>query len=143
QGGKSPVSISGFRDGDIWYDAQGREISDPKLIQSSDGKVIPLYKDNSNYDKKMSVEAFTNYAAVINALPRAAFSFPISDVANFFAHYDVLTKRPTAVGSMLNPLNYYYDLNASANTPFIYNPSLKPERTVDYELGFSQILNER
>lgn len=143
QGGKSPVSISGFRDGDIWYDAQGREISDPKLIQSSDGKVIPLYKDNSNYDKKMSVEAFTNYAAVINALPRAAFSFPISDVANFFAHYDILTKRPGAVGSMLNPLNYYYDLNASANTPFVYNPTLKPERTVDYELGFSQILNER
>ena len=27
-------------------------------------------------------------------MPRIAFSFPISDEAQFFAHYDVLAQRP-------------------------------------------------
>ncbi|MBX3163991.1 MAG: TonB-dependent receptor [Bacteroidetes bacterium] len=139
-GGKSPVSIMGYRDGDVWFDAEGKEISDPRIIASADGRPIPLYKDNANYDKNMSVDAFTNYVAAINAMPRLAFSFPISDVANFFAHYDILTKRPG--GNVLNPLDYYY-LSSSANTPFLANPNLKPESTVDYELGFSQVLNER
>lgn len=139
-GGKSPISIKGFREGDKWFDSEGNEISDPNLIASSDGRPIPLYKDNANYDKKMSAGAFTNYIAAINAMPRIAFSFPISDVANFFAHYDILTQRPT--GNILSPLDYYY-LNATSTSPLINNPNQKPQQTIDYELGFSQILNER
>lgn len=139
-GGKSPIAIKGFRDGDKWYNSEGNEISDPNLIASSDARPIPLYKDNSNYDKKMSANAFTNYIAAIIPQPRLAFSFPISDVANFFAHYDVLVQRPT--GSQLLPLEYYY-MNASGSTPLITNPNQQPQTTVDYELGFSQVLNER
>lgn len=139
-GGKSPVSIKGFREGDKWFDAQGNEISDPNLIASSDGRPIPLYKDNANYDKKVTAGAFTNYVAAINAMPRVAFSFPISDVANFFAHYDILTQRPSQ--NILSPLDYYY-LNASSTTPLISNPNQRPQQTIDYELGFQQVLNER
>ncbi len=139
-GGKSPLSIKGFRDKDKWFDAQGNEISDPSLIASSDGRPVPLFKDKANYDKNMSSAAFTNYVAAINAMPRVAFSFPISDVANFFAHYDILTQRPT--GSQISLLDYYY-LNASSTSPLITNPNLKPQQTIDYELGFSQVLNER
>ena len=140
-GGKSPLSIKGFREGDKWFDAQGNELSDPTLISSSDGRPIPLFKDRANYDKKMSVGAFTNYAAAINVMPRVAFSFPISDVANFFAHYDILTSRPT--NSRLSPLDYYYlDAYGAAN-PTINNPNQRPQQTIDYELGFSQVLNER
>lgn len=140
-GGKSPLSIKGFREGDKWFDAQGNELSDPTLISSSDGRPIPLFKDRANYDKKMSVGAFKNYAAAINVMPRVAFSFPISDVANFFAHYDILTSRPT--NSRLSPLDYYYlDAYGAAN-PTIANPNQRPQQTIDYELGFSQVLNER
>ncbi|MCC6370915.1 MAG: carboxypeptidase regulatory-like domain-containing protein [Bacteroidia bacterium] len=140
QGGKSPLSIKGFRSGDIWYNSEGNEISDPNLIASSDGRPIPLYKDNANYDQKMSANAFTTYKAAINPMPRVAFSFPISDVANFFAHYDKLVQRPT--GSQLSPLDYYF-MNASSTTPLVTNPNQRPQETVDYELGFSQVLNER
>lgn len=140
QGGKSPSSITGFREGDKWFDAQGNEISDPTLIQSSDGRPIPLYKDKANYDKKMSLGGFSSYVAAINAMPRIAFSFPISDVANFFAHYDILTQRPT--NSLINPLDYYY-LDAASSNPVVNNPNQRPQKTVDYELGFSQVLNER
>ena len=139
-GGKSPIAIRGFRSGDVWYNSEGNQISDPNIIASSDGRPVPLYKDNANYRLPMSAGAFTNYKAAINPMPRLAFSFPISDVANFFAHYDKLTQRPT--NSQLDPLDYYY-MNASANAPLISNSNQRPQETVDYELGFSQVLNER
>lgn len=139
-GGKSPLAIRGFREGDKWFDAEGTEISDPSLIASSDGRPIPLFKDRANYDQKITPGGFTQYAAAINAMPRVAFSFPISDVANFFAHYDILTQRPNA--NVLNPLDYYF-LEAASSTPLITNPNLRPQQTIDYELGFSQVLNER
>lgn len=139
-GGKSPLSIRGFREGDKWFDSEGNEISDPSLIASADGRPIPLFKDRANYDKKMSAGGFTDYAAAINAMPRIAFSFPISDVANFFAHYDILTQRPT--NSVLRPLDYYF-MEAASSSPLINNANQRPQQTIDYELGFQQVLNER
>ncbi|MBK6522764.1 MAG: TonB-dependent receptor [Sphingobacteriaceae bacterium] len=134
--------ISGYREGNTWYDAEGEEISDPALIAANNGRQIPLLMDNSNYTENMSADGFKNYVAAINAMPRLAFSFPISDVANFFAHYDVLTKRPLNFGNRLNPFDYYF-LGSQSGNPVVQNADLKPEQTIDYELGFSQILNER
>ncbi|MDO8999475.1 MAG: TonB-dependent receptor plug domain-containing protein [Bacteroidota bacterium] len=139
-GGKSPLFIKGYRHEDKWYDSEGNELSDPSLLVASSGNPVPLFKDRSNYDKKMSIGGFTQYAAAINVMPRIAFSFPISDVANFFAHYDILTQRPT--NNILNPLDYYF-MDAESSSPLINNPNQKPQQTIDYELGFSQILNER
>jgi hypothetical protein len=139
-GGRSPISIKGFRDGDRWFNAEGVEISDPQLIVASDSRPVPLFKDIANYDRPMSTGGFVNYIAMINPQPRLAFSFPISDVANFFAHYDVLIQRPQ--GNQISPLDYYF-LEAASNSPLITNPNLKPQQSIDYELGFSQVLNER
>jgi hypothetical protein len=134
--------IKGFRNGDTWYDVEGNELSDPSGVFGSTGGAIPLLKDISNYKENMSAGGFINYVAAINAMPRLAFSFPISDVANFFAHYDVLTRRPLNFGNRLDPFGYYF-MGSQSGLPTIQNPNLKPERTIDYELGFSQILNER
>jgi outer membrane receptor protein involved in Fe transport len=71
-------------------------------------------------------------------MPRLAFSFPISDNANFFAHYDILAQRPPSNWEV-SPLDYYY-FNTSSRTPE-NNANLKPERVVDYEVGFQQKLN--
>lgn len=71
-------------------------------------------------------------------MPRIAFSFPISDEAGFFAHYDILTKRPTT-GLRMNPNDFVY-LEQISYT--INNPNLKPETTIDYEVGFQQILTK-
>lgn len=137
-------SVAGYRNGDQWFDAKGNEISDPNLIASGAGKVTPYLTDDS-YKAYLSgtpfmVDAFKNYVAQLNVMPRVAFSFPISDVANFFAHYDVLTKRPG--GNRFDPKDYYF-MQSESSTPGIANPGLRPERTVDYELGFNQVLNER
>ncbi|PIY02502.1 MAG: TonB-dependent receptor, partial [Bacteroidetes bacterium CG_4_10_14_3_um_filter_31_20] len=114
--------------------ANGTQINDPTLIEGS-GKMNPyLVKP----DKVLRIGGFKDYEPQINIMPRIAFSFPISDVALFFAHYDILTKRPDRYGRM-NPVQYYF-IDSKAADP-LNNPDLKTEKTIDYELGFQQKLN--
>jgi len=141
-------SVIGYRDGDKWYDAQGNEVSDPNALAGVTGKLTPYLKNPQEYQngQPFSPDAFTNYKAQINVMPRIAFSFPISDYANFFAHYDILTKRPGGTffdgGNRFDPKDYYFLPNESS-LPFLTNPNLRPEKTIDYSLGFAQILSER
>jgi hypothetical protein len=130
----NPTSVLGYRDGDFWYDRNGTPI-DPTLLRSG-GNVIPFLKPNGD---SLSVESFVDYNPVVNFMPRVSFSFPINDRANFFAHYDVLTQRPTEanIGQYVNYL--YLTQNA---TDDINNPALRPTRTVDYEIGFQQALDK-
>lgn len=132
----NPTQINGFRNGDTWYDANGVVIEDPKTIRGAAG-IAPWLKDpGAASTQTISSEAFEDYTPQINVMPRIAFSFPISDEASFFAHYDILTKRPTS-GSRFNPIDYQY---IESRTNVINNPNLLPEKTVDYELGFQQVL---
>lgn len=124
-----------------WYNSEGKEISDPAALTTG-GRVYPWLKDvNFAQQNSFSSKAFQDYVPQINVMPRVAFSFPISDVANFFAHYDVLTQRPTAA-MRFDPKEYFYYSSNSSN-PFITNSNLKPEKTIDYEIGYNQVLNEK
>ena len=134
--------ITGYRDGKTWYNVEGKEISDPTGL-AVDGKVSPWLKDADFASKNpFSVNAFKDYKPQINVMPRIAFSFPISDVAGFFAHYDVLTQRPTGIDMRFDPKDYYF-IGSTSSLPFITNSNLAPEKTIDYELGYNQILNEK
>jgi hypothetical protein len=149
---QNPTSIVGYRNGDTWYDAIGTIVADPKqlAIISQGGNVTPyLVNPNQNTNPKdVSIKAFTSYVPQVNFMPRIAFAFPISEEANFFAHYDVLTQRPSQSGisgadaiNRLNPTDYLFLESVQGN--ILHNPALKPERTTDYELGFTQVLNEQ
>lgn len=129
----NPTSINGYRNGDIWYDADGVEISDPTLIRGSAG-IQPYLVDPTQTSP--SGDAFKDYKPQVNVMPRISFSFPISDKASFFAHYDILTQRPST-GNRFNPIDYQF---MEARNVLINNPELKPEKTIDYELGFQQVL---
>lgn len=127
----SPTAIVGYRNERIWYNAEGVEISDPTVLRTGSG-IAPYLVDPA--DNVVSSKAFKDYQPQTNIMPRISFSFPISEDALFFAHYDVLTKRPVE-GNRLDPIDYLYIENRSVT---IDNPDLKPEKTIDYELGFQQ-----
>ncbi len=125
--------ILGYRSGEVWYNATGTVIEDPLLISGNSGKPTP-YRVSAT-QKDISIDAFQDYEPQTTFMPRISFSFPISDEALFFAHYDVITKRPTS-GLEIDPISYLFiESNGSS---VINNPNLKPERTTDYELGFQQ-----
>lgn len=136
----SPSKVNGYREGSVFYDENGVVVSDPETIYS--GPRIAPWIDESSVDQDHSgvhVDALEDYTPQIVVMPRLSFSFPISDEALFFAHYDVLSQRPN--GLRYNPLSYLYIDNTSINTT-INNPALKPQRTIDYELGFQQVLSK-
>ncbi len=135
-------NIIGYRDGDTWYDASGNQISDPGLLGSN----LAPWLVNTNLatggikkDEFDPDQSFKDYDPQINIMPRIAFSFPISDVAQFFAHYDILTQRPP--DRLRSDPSAYYFLEDNVGA-ILNNPALKPERTTDYELGFKQAISK-
>ena len=97
---QNPSAIVGYRNGDVWYDAQGNELQDPSVLVSAtggSGQIAPYLVDPTQDIKKPSFDvdqSFEDYNPQFTAMPRIAFSFPITESAMFTAHYDVLTQRP-------------------------------------------------
>ncbi len=133
----NPNNINGYRDGNTWYNAQGVEIPDPRVLRGASG-IAPLLRDPTQINENLTSDAFEQYTPQWNFMPRIAFSFPISDEAVFFAHYDILTQRPVGQ-NVLNPVDYLFIQQVGNRA--IANPNLRPTRTVDYELGFQQVLS--
>ena len=127
--------ITGYRYGTTWYNADGAIVTSPTVLARGGTNPTPWVKNASQ--QKVNSESFEDYEPTWNFMPRISFSFPISDEALFFAHYDVLTQRPSSA-YFVTPLDYYY-FNESSSS--IANPNLKPMQTVDYELGFTQKIN--
>ncbi len=141
---QNPTSILGYRNDNVWYNANGEVINDPALLRTASGRVQPFLVDASDDIQSPGFTpsgAFRDYDPQINIMPRVSFSFPISDKVGFTAYYDVLTQRPSGA-VRLNPLDYFFWDNASYNSggTFFNNPSLRPERTTDFSLGFRQLL---
>lgn len=141
--GPTDATPKAFRNGDTWYQADGTQANDGNVIFGG-GVVTPYLYDtilgdeitNPNFNPDLS---FEDYTPQISWLPRLAFSFPISEDANFFAHYDILVQRPPSNWEV-TPLNYFY-FYVPGRTP-TNNANLLPERVVDYEVGFQQRLNQ-
>jgi len=129
----NPTRITGYRFENTWFNDQGAVIQDPSVLDAGSG-ITPFLVDQNQ--QSVNISAFKDYDPQISVMPRISFSFPISDEALFFAHYDVLTQRPTS-NLFSNPAIYYYFENIGST---INNPSLKPSQTIDYELGFTQKL---
>lgn len=131
----TPNAIVAYRSENKFYTASGSEITDNVKLQQLDlqGLFKPVLKNPEL--EHITSASFKDYKPQYVFMPRVAFSFPISDVANFSAIYNVLTKRPST-GWRLNPVDYYFFETGGTN--IINNPDLKPEKSISYELGFQQ-----
>ncbi len=145
----SAPAVVGYRNGNNWYDATGKFISDPSVLKQYTNGRDPqpaLIKDAVGNITKITDSsfnpnsAFTDYTPQVTVQPRISFSFPISDVANFYAHYDIYSQRPIGGLDRADPSVYYY--LQQNNTTIVNNPDLKPQKTFDYEVGFKQKLND-
>lgn len=143
--GAESDEIIGYRKGDQWYQPNGTAVSGGNVIFNG-GVVYPRYVDRENrvldiQDPNYKPEySFDDYKPQLNLMPRMAFSFPISEDANFFAHYDVLYQRPPS-NSVLTALDYFY-FNNAGSSGVQNNPNLRPVRTVSYEAGFQQKVSQ-
>ncbi len=142
-----PTKLLGYRNETQWYNSSGLAINNPDVLLSG-GNINPYLanplSDNPGADVKNDEEydpdlAFEDYKPQVNVMPRIAFSFEISDEAIFFAHYDILAQRPQG-RIVTTPYDYYYFLEESVAGTF-NNPNLKPEKTIDYQIGFKQKLS--
>jgi len=140
---ENPTEVLGYRNGDQWYNKDGVAVSNPTAIKSTKGiqPYLKYPKEKSLLESSDVNKIFKMYEPQLTFMPRIAFAFPISDKANFFAHYDVLTQRPPGY-LRFNPTNYQPENVPTTGAP-ANNPALRPERTTDYEVGFTQTLSER
>lgn len=147
-------NIVGYRQGDQWFTPSGTATEGnllfggglvfPSFLEQDELRRSPQFFDrtvdengNVTVDRFDPSIAFEDYDPQLNVMPRLAFSFPINDDAGFFAHYDILVQRPNPGSSAATPLDYLFFENSGRFSP-AQNPDLRPERTIDYEVGFQQ-----
>ena len=132
------TEVRAFRDGDQWYTAEGTPVNSGFEILGSEIP-NPYYVERNSANRNIRSrdfdpnQSFEDYTPQVNWMPRLAFSFPISDEANFFVNYDILVQRPPS-NTIATALDYYY----WSDGPPGNNPNLKPEKTITFEVGFKQ-----
>ncbi|HPN70275.1 MAG TPA: TonB-dependent receptor [Saprospiraceae bacterium] len=150
--GEESDEVIGYRVGDQWFSSNGTSVTNGNAIFNG-GIVYPAYVGRTAsgqtparvlniQDPDFDINtSFDDYKPQFNVMPRLAFSFPISEEAGFFAHYDVLYQRPQS-NVIMTALDYFYFENIGASGTAANNPALRPVRTIDYEVGFQQKISE-
>jgi hypothetical protein len=142
----SELEVTAYRNGTTWYDPQGNEVTDPTdLAQAASiANLTPYLKEmpGASDQTKVSYKAFQDYTPTlenggISIAPRLSFSFAVNDRSVFYAHYNVMTKRQN---SRISPVYYLFFEDYAKNGSYCSNTGLKPEKSIDYEVGFRQQL---
>ncbi len=152
--GEGSTEVIGYRQGNVWFNPDGTttdgfslfggDVINPAYVEEDAIRRNPQFfnrLDDGTVDSFDPDGSFTDFEPELNIMPRLAFSFPISEDAGFFAHYDVLVQRPNAASVIQTAADYFYFNDgqrfSSAANP-AGNPALQPEKTIDYEVGFQQ-----
>jgi len=141
----NPNEILGYRDGKIWYDANGNELNNPFPIaeSSTSGSITPYLVNSadditsSNFDPNGS---FQDYRPVFNLLPNLMLDIKLGKTTNIFINYNSSTQNPQTFNKFLG--NQYYYLTGNINV-LINNPALKPMRVDKISGGMKQKFHRR
>jgi hypothetical protein len=109
-----------------------------------------VLKDSSNPDLAISK---TNNAIDLNGMvktpsfssvsPRLGFSFPVTTTAMFHAQYGNFVQEPQLSNLYEGYYSYFEKIRAGGNFyPTVTGPNLRPTRTTQYELGYTQQLTD-
>ncbi|MCC6349806.1 MAG: TonB-dependent receptor [Candidatus Eisenbacteria bacterium] len=79
----------------------------------------------------------------VSVSPRIGVSFPISDGASLFFAYGHFSQFP-GIGDVFTNADYRQLSDLQATSPIVTmgNPDIRPERTVQYQFGWKQAVNE-
>ena len=142
----SEIEVTAYRNGTTWYDPQGNEVTDPTDLAQAAAttQLTPFLKEmpGASDQTKVSYKAFQDYTPTlenggISIAPRLSFSFAVSDQSVFYAHYNVMTKRQN---SRISPVYYLFFEDYAKGGSYCSNTGLRPEKSIDYEVGFRQQL---
>jgi hypothetical protein len=142
----SNLQVSGYRDGNNWYDRNGNPVTDPTTLYKTSAETPGVnINQNTPYlvndgQKEPDANSFTDYSPDVKFLPRIWFSFPISTTSQFFGTYDVLAQRPTGGTNIAQMDDYFYLRNRLNNA--IGNPNLRMTQVTDYQIGFRQQIGQ-
>ena len=139
----SNTSIIGYRNGNTWYDADGKEITDPETMLGANGGPILKTALEEGALSKVHYEAFEDYKPQWSVMPRLSFSFPVSTNSLFSANYSIITSRPTSL--QIEPIEYLFveKFGKDYNYHTMSNPNLKPSKSIEYEICFRQKIGEK
>lgn len=105
-----------------WVDYEG----------SRDPARLPADPDNTTFKARSFWHAFTHgYFS-----PRLAIGYPISTRTVFYFNYSHFLQHPEREQYFRDPISTAFTSNT------VGNPSLKPQKTIQYEAGFEQLIFE-
>ncbi|MFV1980806.1 MAG: TonB-dependent receptor domain-containing protein, partial [Rhodothermia bacterium] len=126
--------VVGYRDLDgNFFDSNGQGAKGADITQRGQPSVP------EGVSPTISSAVFEDYSPQTTWMPRIGVSFPVTDQALFFAHYDKTSQRPFEV--FHDGINEYF--LASQGTQTVNNNGLRPTTTTEYELGFRQRVGAR
>lgn len=114
------------------------DIDNKQLVDPGD----PSLSINRN-DKSLIENGWVDVPSFSSVSPRIGFSFPVTDKTVFHAQYGKFVQQPALTESYWGYHTYSYMLiqgNFFGNS--FTGPNLRPTRTTQYEIGFSQQLTD-
>jgi hypothetical protein len=133
---KDPTRVTGYRNGDTWYNADGIEISDPTILDVGSG--ISPYLENQEINRVSDKNwtpgmTFKDNTKSVSILPQLSIDYTLIDRVNFYANYSSFTQNPQ-YNNEFKPEQYYY-WSQYAGTQLITNPNLKPMQANKFFTG--------
>ncbi len=111
---------------------------------STDGLQL-LNPNNSAFDegnKVLATSAYKKTDAAQYVSPRIGFSFPVTDRTVFHAQYNKLVSSTKFIDSYIGLGRSYQFVKGGNYFTAVGGYGLKPERTTQYEIGFSQQISD-
>lgn len=129
----SPSKLMGFRNNEIWYNAEGLEIYDPSILDAGAG--ISPYLKNPEFhqlgEEGWAPEmTFQDYSRSMNILPQFSVDYTFLNRINIYTSFSSFTQNPQYY-SDFRPDEYYYWRGGIIN-----NSALKPIRASKFFVGF-------